>query len=659
MGQPQGRWKYLTLFLVSVVAIITLLCVLALATGRAEQEGFIYITNAATIRAITGEGDDYATLVWGDPWDMSEPLDVRQLDSPRCVYPNHFDPYTPCPDGIWCGKVRSDVSNPDFFLLHPGYEGTLPVGRIGQLRPIDANHYTQLTFRMYIDAVDPNDPGWQVIWTDGTAASIGVPEHFGESHLFRTYPGWNIYTIDLSLYKTGTPSYAKGKLPWSGKLTGLRLDPGLRNMNNRIVMLDWVRLTPPQTLPIEWVTNKTGNITIGLRTSDSQAEDVLRLYQISGDNTAPLLIPASQGQYNIPVSLPPGDWYVTLAVDDVKSAPAGPRRIKAAPIIRILAPSRTSGQDYATTELKDPWDMNNPEDIYSWGNITPPVFSNGIMSARSIDTNPLNTCSGYWEDPYINLLDDNYWDSPYTTDPPVDTSKYRYFSFRLKVDATPDVSYGGIARVIWSDFLFTNCGATNDIPLHEGWNEVTVDLWAQDILDDKDLCQSPWRASPQRRQVRLDPFEYPEETSFQMDWIKLTALDEANNFFYIRWEVIDLDSSDAITLQISYGTQSCDAMGALSDDKIMPIATIMVLPDGQTIYPFRPSQTITNLPSNSSYTNTVYIPLIMKDYTPCEKNCSRWDTSGVPEGTYYIYIDADDGHNKTRWCSESPVVIKH
>lgn len=95
-----------------------------------------------------GESPEYATLVWNDPWDMSQPLDVQQLDSPRCVWPNHFDNYTPCPSGLWCGRVRSDVSNPDLFLLHPGYRGALHVGRrTGHMRPINADYYTQLTFR--------------------------------------------------------------------------------------------------------------------------------------------------------------------------------------------------------------------------------------------------------------------------------------------------------------------------------------------------------------------------------------------------------------------------------------------------------------------------------------------------------------------------------
>src|SRR3989304_1915091 len=111
------------------------------------------------------ETSEYATLDWNDPWDMSQALDVRQLDSAKGVYPNHFQDYTPCAAGLWCGQVRSDVGNPDLFLLHPGYASALHVGRDGNLHPIDANTYKQLTFRMYLDSVPSGSVGFQVLWT--------------------------------------------------------------------------------------------------------------------------------------------------------------------------------------------------------------------------------------------------------------------------------------------------------------------------------------------------------------------------------------------------------------------------------------------------------------------------------------------------------------
>ena len=35
-----------------------------------------------------------------------------------------------------------------------------------------------------------------------------------------------------------------------------------------------------------------------------------------------------------------------------------------------------------------------------------------------------------------------------------------------------------------------------------------------------------------------------------------------------------------------------------------------------------------------------------------------WDTSGVPIGTYYICVKANDGSNQTVYCSETTVSIQ-
>jgi hypothetical protein len=571
-----------------------------------------------------GETPEYATLVWNDPWDMSDSLDVRQLDSPRCVWPNHFNDYSPCQDGFWCGQVRSDVNNPDLFLLHPGYSGAMHVGRTGQLRPINADYYTQLTFRMYIDSVDPDDPGLQVYWTNGTVADIGADlSRYGGSHLYKTYPGWHIYTIDLS--QETDP--LNGNLPWSGQLTGLRLDPGLINMNNRIVRLDWVRLTPQQAHRIEWTTDQDGSVEI--RFQSGSVDDDLLVY--SGGQY-PLSIPASQGYYDVPASLPPGDWYIQLRVNGQTSQAAGPWQIQQTPTLRFIKPSYTSGEDFAQAMLNDPWDMNNPEDVYSYGNTTAPAFSGGILSSTSIDTNPLNTCSGYWENPYLNLLDDNYWDPPFTTDPAVDTTRYRYLTFRLKLDGTPDVSYGWTARVVWSDFSFENCGVTNDIPLHAGWNEVSLDLWDSGILDDEDPCQSPWQASPERRQVRLDPLEVPEATDFYVDSIMLTANDIASqgSVFGIQYE---LNKSENVTITFYYDTDR-------NPDNGRTLAEEYVLAN----------------PTPPAGPHFVYLPIVLNQYMSGVE-VFQWDLTNVPIGTYYISADVNDGYNTTTWYSETPVII--
>lgn len=480
---------------------------------------------------------------------------------------------------------------------------------------------------MYIDSVDPQDPGWQVLWTNGTVADIGNdPNRYGSSHLFKTYSGWHIYTIDLSAYKQRTPPDAPGKMPWAGRLTGLRLDPGLVNMNGKVVMLDWVRLTPRQTRQIVWSTNLSGSVQILLQSSAGTNE--VHMYVIRSAEgrewTEPLSIPASQGVYDLPASLPPGDWHVKLQVGTQISAPAGPWQVQQSPTLRFIRPSYTSSEDFAQTVLRDAWDMNNSEDVRSYANIGPPTFSNGILTSTSIDTNPTNTCAGYWEDPYIILSDGQ----------DIDTSKYRYLTFRLKLDGTPDISYGWVARVLWAGSSMQDCGITNDIPLHAGWNEVSLDLWSTNILEPEDPCQSQWRSQSTRRLLRLDPLEVPEATTFYMDSVMLTANDVASrsSAFEVRYE---LNKSENITVTFYYDTDTDPTNGRIPAVEYVPPPSVP--------------------PSGSRF---VYLPLVLKRFSgSMSGQVFLWDLKEVRPGTYYIGADVEDGYTKTTWYSETPVIV--
>jgi hypothetical protein len=622
---------------------ITLIIVVALmlSTGvqplfAAEPEdapGVVNLTQAESV----GETPDYATRVWGAPWDMSDPLDVRQLDSPYYVWPNHFNLLDDCEPGIWCGQVRSDVGNPDLFFLHPGYgsrveaEGKHDVGRLGRVHPIDANLYTQLTFRMYIDSVPAGDPGLQIYWTNGSVGDIGAsPDRYGGSHFYRTFSGWHIYTIDLS--KEMDP--LNGELPWTGKLTGLRLDPGLINMQNRTVKLDWVRLTPRHTREIEWSTSESDPLTIQLE--NGQVADDLLIY--SGEQD-PISIPASAGSYEVPVSLPAGEWTVELSVGGYSDAAVGPWVIDSTPVVKFLKPSRLTGVDYATYEMGKSWDMNSRDDVYGFDNVKDITFSDGVLAATSVDTNPNNgPHNTYWEDPNLLLLDDNYWDAPFTVDPGIDTSKYRYLSFRVKLEGVPDVSYGWVARVVWSDFLFENCGTTDDIPLHAGWNEVVLDLWDPGILEANDPCQSRWRASPQRRQLRLDPHEVPVETRFYVDYVKLTSENvmAPNETMDVRYEV----SKEGAQVQFYYDTDLDANNGGRVEAK------------GSVPAPAAP-------PTGEF---TVYLPAMMKGHLPSSDSVGGerflWDLSGVAPGTYYLSATVNDGKTEVTWYNRTPVIIE-
>lgn len=577
------------------------------------------------------ETEEYATLVWNDPWDMSDALDVQHLDSPKCVWPFHNsfeDGFDWCPEGVWCGFSNED--NPDLFLLHPGYQGAMHVGRNGHVRSIDANRYTLLTFRMYISEVSHDDPGFQIIWTDGTVADIGgSDDRYGGTVLYQTYAGWNVYTIDLSAYQSAAaPSPHKGTLPWTGDITGLRLDPGLVGMKDKIVQLDWVRLSVSNTYQLNWTSDQSGVASITLYSRDGVGvNDSLRMYDYQPGQSwsSPLSVSISQGSLAIPASLPSGDWYVKLSAVGEESAFAGPWQIKEAPTLQFTKPSYTSGEDYAHAVLGNPWDMSDAADVRSYVDITTPQFSSGVMSATSLDTNPLNTCSGYWENPNIVFVDDSV--------PAMDTSKYRYFTFRLKLDGAPDISYGWVARVVWSNSGFGNAGVTNDIPLHAGWNEVSLDLWSTDsnFMDDEDPNVSPWQDSANRRLLRLDPLECPEATKFYVDQVMLTANDvvTSGDIFEVKYQ---LNQAENVDVTFYYDTDQDPGGRHLAQE---------YLPDP---------------PPDPTGPHFIYLPMIANNY-PSSNQIFQWDTTGVNAGTYYVCADVSNSYLTTTWCSETPVIV--
>lgn len=593
----------------------------------------ISVTDPSGLAAF-GELNEYATLSWNDPWDMSQPLDVRQLDSPQCSgVPNHFTEVSPCPDGIWCGLATTD--NPDLFVLFPGHDA-LHTGRDGHIHPINASVYRQLTFRMYVEAVEPGEPGLQIYWTNGTLGDIGGnPNQYGGSHFYKVYAGWHIYTIDLGL----ETDPLNGDLPWTGSITGLRFDPALLGMTNRQVQLDWVRLTPRATRPVAWSTTESGNVSVSLQPSGG-VPDRLHIYALGAGTDNEVTIPASAGDYDVPASLPPGDWFVHLSLaSGSASGPAGPWRVRAAPTLSFVAPSYTTGEDFAWAKLGENWDMNELSDIFQTGNLAgPPSFAGGELTGTSADTDPNNDCSPYWEDPYVNLLDDVYWgpQQPDPTDPPIDTNQYRYLSFRLRLDGTPDVSFGWVARIIWADLLFANCGVTDDIPLHAGWNVVHLDLWQAGLLEPDDpSCQSNWRDQPQRRQLRLDPLEVPVPTTFHLDWIKLAAMDTgaSGGTFAVKY----LRNAVSASVAFYYDTDRNPNNGRTLMDEYIP----------------------SNTPPAGPW--SLFLPGIFRQPYPVSDPPGTqrfwWDLNGVAPGAYYVSGVLSNGDHTTTWYSDTQVNV--
>jgi hypothetical protein len=606
------------------VVIVTLSVLALVATHQAAaQPQSISITNPAADVSFD-EADEYATLAWNDPWDMSQPVDIQQLDSGHAVYLNYFNNYTPCAVGLWCGQVRPDAGNPDLFLLSPGYAGALHVGRDGNLRPINASAYNRLTFRMYLDQVPSGSVGWQVTWTRGILANF-CDALCGQTVFLQLYQGWNIYSVDLS-------TSPHSGMNWSGNLTGIRLDIGNANMQNTKVFFDWARLSGPSgdNRQIQWTSSgESGNVALNLMSSDG-ASTPYRAYTVSGSNALPEVISVASGSYAFHGSLPPDDWRVNVQAlsSGHSDTSSGRWRVQAAPTLSFLKPSYTSGNDYATVVKGNAWDMNDSADVAGAPQTSGSTFGNGIFSASSNTTNNTtcvpHNCNPNWSDPQLLFLDNQA--------PSINTSRFRYATFKLKVDGTPDISYGYVARLFWP--VDGACGYTNDIPLQAGWNIVSLDLWDSGILDDQSppTCNSTWRAVQGRSQFRLDPHEIPIATTFYLDYVLLTAMDTTSRS--VDFPIEYVPGNPGLSVAFFYNTTR-----TISGRQPALGGGLMALPQS----PFH-----------------IFLPLVFKpggSGGPPGTQTFLWHLAGVSPNTYYISADVSDGSKTITWFSDTPVVV--
>ncbi|MEO6157566.1 MAG: hypothetical protein ABIQ39_08035, partial [Ilumatobacteraceae bacterium] len=199
--------------------------------------------------ASISTGGDYATDVFGDPWDFSNDEDVQPIPMVGCepsrtqVGPDSACDISRSSDG-WL-NVTTHKST--IVKLIGNWDLELPWGRDGELNPVDASRYSRLSFSMCV----PADTG-QLNLGIRYYNEWGQPGQIG----FFAYPGCKVYAIDLTIGQA-----ISGGAAWTGKI--VRLDILSGGPTNPIfpdpavvLKLDWVRLhrpdtpdTPPAGLP--------------------------------------------------------------------------------------------------------------------------------------------------------------------------------------------------------------------------------------------------------------------------------------------------------------------------------------------------------------------------------------------------------------------------
>lgn len=330
------------------VALALLVFALVLGPGRpsrAEPAASITVLSPTGAPSdVLPEGEDYFTLVLGDPRDMNQRLDLRwQYSNVTSISVQN---------GLWSARGGSYV-----YPLFPGVSGAANIGQTGQDFPIDGDRFSRFSVR----AQSSSSSNVNLYYYTGpfTGATWAGSDHLEADGMHTLW--WDI--------------------SWSGEIAGLRL-----GISGDPFVVDWVRLTDPTTSPtytITWSATDVDSVNIYCDTDTDPA--VLDHPIVTG-------VDADLGAYPWETGyLAPGTYYVYIEDAGglgVAAYSPGPLTIQPAPVAEVVAPSRTSGDDYATTELGDPWDMSDSGDVEWMNQLASVTFSNGKMHATTTGVDP-------------------------------------------------------------------------------------------------------------------------------------------------------------------------------------------------------------------------------------------------------------------------------
>ena len=564
------------------------------------------------------EGNDFATQVLRDPWDMDEYGDISQ-------YINQSGQANILQDikvenGLFSARSVDDAQ---FFPLFPGYNTAMLIGKVGHHYPILSSKYKTLYIAMKVDSGPPAPwpDMFQIMWFADERLN-GPGGIWGYSKFITLYPEagtatpnplWKLFKIDLS---AGDAS--GGGTPWTGSpfWQGLRIDPTMQKQVN--FQVDWIRLTDSQPVNFPIAFNGGGaNFSVWIVPA--------------GTNREILVQTGISSPFNLDLQgIAPG-VYAYLIKNGSTVIESGNFEINQAPIVNFTRPSPTGGEDYASM-TGNPWNM--AEDADAVVDCAGHQFKDGKLDL----TTPAfgqqgGGCNG---DPKIYL----------NVPVPFKPGDYRYLSFRLYT-AGPwqNVPQGMMARWIWTGDGGNCQFVSQDIPFDVGWQTYTIDLFDSFNGSPEAVVGNcpyhSWKDTPSVLGLRFDPNEnilgYPMVQA--IDWIKLYKGDRVPRGVPFPVKMVLNKRLAETGLSYFYTT----------DPKNHPQQ------QAARVYLSRPS-----LSTNSPY--RVYLPVINSNFDPTDvpppnSVTYNWDTSPVPPGDYYICVSATDSLNQTSVCSDVPVQI--
>ncbi len=456
------------------------------------------VTSPTAGSSIIAAGDDYATQVIGDAWDMQNVQDIDTDESVNLAAQTYVGGHFSATD---TSAVNSCGAS--FVPLEAGYgTQTVTITR-GPKFPIDTSKYRYFTMKIKQSGGAAAQTDRVIFYQDGDSTINGT---YGSSTFGSVTPGqWNFQTWDFfNDVFTSSPYMAWTSLPHVEGLQVFICNAGSPNLQ-----VDWIRLTAAPTAAqkfnVTWSDTTSGSYTITAIDSDSARFTLGSA--VSGTS------------FNADFSrLAPGDYHVEGMRTGATATSAGVVHINAPPQINITSPSERGEQSksYALTSFG-----------YQWGPMAAKDFTSitNLINLNPSYTNPPGSFYGQPTngDPQLVMN---------TTGHKIDASLYRSFCFTQEVFGPRSVGLGSVVRVFW--------GVT------QATVAITTDL--ADAANVPLVSGPPWAGT--LGFLRFDPDEFtppngcntPETChDVRIDSIILSPFAQAAPSYTLHWSVTDAD----------------------------------------------------------------------------------------------------------------------
>lgn len=583
------------------------------------------------------EGNDFATQVMHDPWDMTEFSDISQNINPAGM-PTLLTNIQ-LSSGVFSAHSTS-FKQPSIHPLFAGNPKAMLIGKVGAVTPINPNKYKCMYTAAKVDsgAAENGSPDQMVVyWFNNENMHLST---FGqtlpgivlypEAGAAAPTPRWKLYSARLDQVPTHLTKWLS---PPDGVWRGFRIDATIQNTS---FAFDWIRLTDcnPVNISIPW--SGTGPVSVSI-----MPYGTTRDIQVATNVYSSPYVLDAQG-----IQAGTYQYYVRKGTTVVTT---GTFKVKPAPVSQVTNPNPYDGVDLSTAS-GNAWDMSQSSDIFNV-KCTSTRFENGNLV---METPPLSAQPS-------SCVYDGVSDAQFNTAAtlPADTSQYRYLSIRIHTDYPYTIFGSGmIARWVWylqgvSGLPDNRClMVSDDIPYDVGWYTATVDLFdpKQGLADQNTVVDCPtemaWSDNTPALLFRLDPNEniLPTKLVQKIDWIRLTKVEE-----------IAKGTQYPVNLKLNLPWYALDNYKLFfTSDRNNPTENLAA-----TVVAGAPAQ-------GEAVTSKVFLPAIInrtfkvdtQDPLLAYSQTLVWDTNVVARGQYYLCLETTANGHTTTSCSGAPVIIK-